>query len=144
MSLRTTVYDSVLRSRLEPSVEERRRAREFVQQLRTNGYLVVYSKDKNAAELVSMEAAVLKAQGINQRRITAEERNTFARLKETLSIDAERSWLGPRLKKAEEGAEDVNDKPFGLFNEVIRVFPGARFAERVQGNFIDGSARRPE
>lgn len=144
MTLQTKVYDSALRSRLEPSKEQRCQAREFQQRMRANGFLIVYSMETNTVAMTSMESAVLKRQGIIQRRLTAEDKANFSKFVDVLSMDAERSWLSQRLAKAQsERVNKPDDRPLDLFNESIRVFPGVRFVERRQGNFIDESANRP-
>lgn len=134
MTLQTKVYDSALRSRLEPSKEQQCLAEEFQAKMRANGFLIVYSMEKNEAELTSMTPDVLKRQGIQQKRLSAEDKATFVKLKDILSMLAERSWLVAGLTKAQSVAKG-GDKPLEVFNEVLRVFPGARLVERRQGNF---------
>lgn len=142
LSLQTKVYDSALRSRLEPSKEQQCQAREFQAKMRLNGFLIVYSMETNSAELTSMQPAILRREGIQQKRLTAEDKAAFAKFKDVLSMDSERTWLRAGLTKA-QSTTTGDDKPLDVFNEALRVFPGARLVERNQGNFIDKGAKRP-
>ena len=135
MSLSTSVYDSAMRSRLEPSNEQRAQAKEFQSKMRRNGFLIVYSMEKNVAELTSMSPNVLKREGIQQKRLPAPDKAFFAKFQDVFSIEAERAWLRAGLSKAQSAANNLNDKPLDVFEEVIRVFPGARLIERRSGNF---------
>lgn len=135
MPLQTKVYDSAMRSRLEPSAEQQCLAKEFQRRQRANGYLIVYSTEKSKAEIVSMSPAALKQHGIHQTRFSAADRDFFNKHNDVFSMMAERAWLRQGLQKASEEAAKV-------FEEVLRVFPGARFVERIQGKFVDESARK--
>lgn len=133
MTLQTKVYDSALRSRLEPSKEQLSQAKEFRDAQRRNGYLIVYSMAKNVADLVSMTEGVMKREGIQQKRLSAEDKATFSRLRDVFSMQAERAWLRQGLAKA-------GPQPLAVFEEVLRVFPGSRLVERRQGNFVKENA----
>lgn len=111
--------------------------------MRAAGYLIVYSMTTNSAELTPMQPEVLRRERIEQKRLNAEDKATFARLKDVLSMEAERTWLRSGLTKAQSTTKG-DDKPLDVFNESLRVFPGLRLVERVQGNFIDETAERPK
>lgn len=140
MTLQTKVYDSALRSRLEPSKEQLSLAKAFRDAMRRGGYLIIYSMEKNEAELVPMQPAVLKRENIQQKRLTAEDKALFLRLKDVLSMDVERTWLRTGLAKADDAKpKTVHGSCVATFNEALRLFPGSRLVERRQGNFVDES-----
>jgi len=111
--------------------------------MRLNGFLIVYSMETNSAELTSMQPAILRREGIQQKRLTTEDKAAFAKFKDILSMDSERTWLRAGLTKA-QSTTTGDDKPLDVFNEALRVFPGARLVDRNQGNFIDKTAERPK
>lgn len=136
MTLQTKVYDSAFKSRLEPSKEQLCQAKEFRERQRRNGYLIVYSMEKNIAEMVSMTPAVLKREGIQQTRQTAEDKALFLKLRDVMTMQMERIWLRSNLEKAQaKKPEGMQGNCVEIFDECLRLFPGSRFVERRQGKF---------
>lgn len=138
----TKVYDSANVSRLEPSREQLCQAKEFRERQRRNGYLIIYSMEKNVAELVSMEPAVLKREGIQQKRMTSEDKASFLKLRDVMTMQMERVWLRTGLAKAmaDPKHKRLQGNCVETFDECLRLFPGSRFVERRQGKFLDLTA----
>lgn len=144
MTLQTKVYNAAVVSRLEPSREQLCLAKAFRDSMRKNGYLVIYDMAKNVADLVTMTPAVLKREGIQQKRLTAEDKAMFLRLRDVLSMQCERTWLRTGLEKAEAvSPKKHKGNCVAIFDETLRLFSGSRLVERRQGNFVDETATWP-
>lgn len=122
-----SIYDRASHSRLEPSSEQVAMARQWQTEMRGRGYVIVYSVEQRQATLEAMAPAVVRRLGIPQKRLNADDRAAWEKWRPVVSIAAERAWIRAGLTKADEKAKTNS---LGLFDEVIRVFPGTRFVER--------------